>query len=223
MSKSARTSSERAASTTTIVFVRHGVTPTTGRLLPGRAPGLHLSDEGQEQAAAVAAHLGSLRPADKPLVAAVYASPMERTAETAAPIAEAFNVDVRPEPGLLEVDMGAWTGMELSAAADLPEWKRVQRHPTSFRFPAGESFVEMQARMIDLVERLREGHPGEVVVAVSHADPIRGLVSHAMGAHLDMFQRVMVSPCSLSAVTWGENGVGVLAVNSTDLSNVFKA
>jgi probable phosphoglycerate mutase len=231
MSKPARNSSRATepppdpgpSAGTTIVFVRHGVTPTTGKLLPGRAPGLHLSERGQAQATAVADHLESLRQDGKPLVAAVYASPLERTMETAAPIAAAFDLDVRAEPDLAEVDMGAWTGMELTAAFELPEWKQVQRHPTGFRFPGGESFVEMQTRMLGIVERLRAGHPGETVVAVSHADPIRALVAHFLGTHLDLFQRIIVSPCSLTAVAIGDAGPMVLAVNSTDLSNAVKA
>lgn len=232
MPKPARTDSEgagaestkpEATNTTTILFVRHGLTPTTGQQLPGRAPGLHLSDDGRAQADRVGRHLAGLGEDGKPLVTAVYASPLERTVETAERIAAPFDLGVRPEPGLLEADMGSWTGMELAAARDLPGWKRVQRQPSSFRFPEGESFVEMQARLLGLVERLREGHPGETLVAVSHADPIRALVSHALGAHLDLFQRVMVSPCSLTAVAYGEGGPMVLAVNSTDLSAVFGA
>lgn len=208
---------------TTVVFVRHGLTATTGKQLPGRAPGLHLSDEGQKQAAGVAQHLASLQRNGKPLLTAVYASPLERTMETAAPIAEAFDLEIRPEADLLEVDMGSWTGWELATAREEPAWDRVQRHPANFRFPDGESFVEMQTRMLSVVERVREGHPGETVVAVSHADPIRALVSHAFGAHLDQFQRVVISPCSLTAIACGAGNPLVLAVNSTDLSNVVKA
>src|SRR5205807_1067882 len=119
---------------TLVLLVRHGHTPTTGKLLPGRAKGLHLSDDGRKQAATVAERLGVL-----PRVDAVYASPLERTRETAAPIAKAHRLRVRPNKGLLEVDIGAWTGWELKRAAKTEEWNTVQKRPSAFRFPGGDS------------------------------------------------------------------------------------
>ena len=195
---------------TLVLLVRHGRTPTTGETLPGRAPGLHLSDAGRAQADTVAARLVAL-----PRVDAVYASPMERTRETAAPIARARKLRVRAERGLLECDFGEWTGKPLKDLAKLPEWATVQRYPSGFRFPRGESFVEMQTRMVSAIDRLRERHAGGVVVAVSHADPIKAAVAEAVGTHLDLFQRIVISPCSVTAVLYGRTGPTVLAVNST--------
>jgi probable phosphoglycerate mutase len=198
------------------------VTETTGRELPGRAPGLHLSDKGREQAEAAAARLagftgrGSARNGKRPPAVAVYASPLERTVETATPIAAALGCDLQQEEGLLELDMGEWTGLELATARKRKEWSTIQRYPSSFRFPGGESFLDMQARMVGTVDRLRAAHAGQVVVAVSHADPIRALVAHAMGTHLDLFQRIVVSPCSLTGIAYGSEGPVVLMVNATD-------
>ena len=194
---------------TLVLFVRHGHTPTTGKLLPGRARGLHLSDDGRAQAQHVAQRLASL-----PNVEAVYASPLERTRETAAPIAAARGLAVKTDRGLLEADIGDWTGWELKAARKAPEWKVVQRNPSSFRFPGGESFLEIQTRLVATVDRLRAAHPGGAVVAVSHADPIKAALAHALGTHLDFFQRFAVSPCSVSAVAYGDGGPMVLSVNS---------
>ena len=199
---------------TLVLFVRHGQTPTTGKVLPGRARGLHLAETGQAQAAAVAERIVALQ-TDKRRVAAVYASPLERTQETAAPIAKALGLRIRRNQGLLEADFGDWTGAELKKLYKLPEWRTVQRNPSGFRFPGGESFTEMQARITGAVDRLRAAHPGETIVAVSHADPIKAAVAHAMGTHLDLFQRIVVSPCSVSAVLYGVDGPVVLAVNST--------
>ncbi|MGI9032134.1 MAG: phosphoglycerate mutase [Acidimicrobiales bacterium] len=201
---------------TLVLFVRHGHTPTTGKLLPGRAKGLHLSDDGRAQAQAVADRLAGLKSLD-----AIYASPLERARETAAPIAAARGLRVAIERGLLEVDVGDWTGRELKAVAKLAEWKVVQRYPSGFRFPGGESFVEMQARMVTTVAKLRAAHPGQTVVAVSHADPIKAAVGHALGNHLDFFQRFTISPCSVSAVAYGEAGPMVMSVNSVgDLASL---
>ena len=197
---------------TLVLFVRHGQTPTTGAVLPGRAPGLHLSDRGREQAGQAAARIADLG-ADR--IAAVYASPMERARETAAPIARAVGRRVRVLDGLNECDFGRWTGRRLSDLRRRREWQQVQRTPSSFRFPHGESFAEMQTRMIHAVQSLVTRHPGSTVVAVSHADTIKAAISHASGAHLDMFQRIVVSPCSITAILYSPDGPLVLAVNNT--------
>ena len=106
-------------------------------------------------------------------------------------------------------------GGRAQEALGLPEWATVQRYPSGFSFPGGESFVAMQARMISALAALRERHPGEAVIAVSHADPIKAAVAEALGSHLDMFQRIVISPCSVTAITYGSLGPSVLAVNST--------
>ena len=192
-----------------MLLVRHGQTPTTGKLLPGRAPGLHLSETGQAQAAAVGERLAKL-----PKVDAVYASPLERTKETAGAIAKAIGLKVIVDKGLLEADIGDWTGQELKTVRKTPEWKIVHSYPSGFRFPGGESFVEMQSRTVAALERLRLAHRGQTIVAVSHADTIKAAVAHALGTHLDLFQRIVISPCSVTAIAYGDGGPMVLSVNS---------
>jgi probable phosphoglycerate mutase len=202
---------------TTVLLVRHGQTPTTGSTLPGRAPGLHLADAGLAQAEAAAHRIAAVAK-----VAAVYASPLERTRETAAPIAKALGHRVKIDRGLLECDFGEWTGRKLKDLFKLPEWATVQRYPSGFRFPGGESFTEMQQRITGAIARLVERHPGQTIVAVSHADPIKAAVAHALGTHLDLFQRIVVSPCSVSVISYHAAGPTVLSVNSTgdDLSKL---
>jgi probable phosphoglycerate mutase len=197
-------------SATTVILVRHGQTPTTGTSLPGRAPGLHLAERGLEQAQVAATRIAAL---DK--VTAVYASPLERTRETAAPIAKALGLRVRTERGLLEADFGEWTGRNLKDLAKLPEWKTVQQYPSGFRFPGGESFTEMQVRITSTLARLAQLHRGETIVAVSHADPIKAALADALGTHLDLFQRIVVSPCSVSVIWYAPTGPVVLTSNST--------
>jgi probable phosphoglycerate mutase len=195
---------------TTVLLVRHGTTGTTGRLLPGRAKGLHLAESGAVQARRAAERIAELDRID-----AIYTSPLERAKETAAPIGEAL--DQRPvvERGLLECDFGEWTGAELGKLMKLPEWQTVQRAPSTFRFPGGESFTEMQVRMVSTLDRLRAAHPGGTIVCVSHADPIKAAVAHAVGTHLDLFQRIVISTCSISVMAWTSAGPIVLSVNST--------
>jgi probable phosphoglycerate mutase len=194
-----------------VLLVRHGSTPTTGKLLPGRAAGLHLADKGRAQAEVAAERIGALtrRPT------AVYASPLERTRETAAPIARALGVRVRTVAGLVEVDVGDWTEKPLARLNRSKEWGGVHRWPTGFRFPGGESFAELSMRSMEAVLGLVAAHPGETVVAVSHADPIKAIVAAAAGIPLDLMQRVVVSPCSVSAILFTAGGPLVLCVNST--------
>ncbi len=193
-----------------MLFVRHGQTPTTGKTLPGRAPGLHLSDTGLSQARTVAERLGGIDRID-----ALYASPLERTRETAAPIAKVLGLRTQIDRGLIECDFGDWTGSELAKLVKLPEWSTVQRAPSVFRFPGGESFIEMQTRMVSTVEKLCQRHQGGTIVCVSHADPIKALVAHALGTHIDLFQRIVISTCSVTVVQYTSGGPIVLAVNST--------
>lgn len=192
-----------------MLLVRHGRTPTTGKVLPGREPGLHLSEEGRAQAQRVAERIAALPSAP----VAVYASPLERTRETAAPIARALGLRVRTERGLIECDIGRWAGTSLARAARRPEWTTVQRWPAGFRFPGGESFAELATRTTDAVLRLVRAHPGQTIVAVSHADPIRAALAVAAGVPIDLFQRLTVSTCSVSALAYSEAGPRVVSMN----------
>lgn len=235
-----RTTKPKPTPPTVVLFVRHGSTPTTGQVLPGRAPGLHLSEAGLAQAQAVAERLAvwrdqlaaaataatdgkAGRPARRgtsseppgPPIAAVFASPLERTSETAAPIAKRLGLRVRRERQLIECDFGEWTGGKLADLSKLPAWNTVQRYPSGFRFPGGESFVEVQTRMVEITATWQQQFPGQTVIAVSHADPIKTAVAHALGTHLDLFQRIAISPCSVTAIAYSPTGPMVLTTNST--------
>ncbi|MBM3661381.1 MAG: phosphoglycerate mutase [Actinobacteria bacterium] len=218
MARASRPSGTRGSPKPTLVLcVRHGRTATTGSVLPGRAPGLHLSPEGRTQAEHVAGRIATL-----PRIDAVYASPLERTRETAAPIARTTGHRVRTAKGLLECDFGEWTGRRLADLRKLPEWNAVQHSPSTFRFPEGESFTEMQNRIWNQLLALAAAHPGGTVVATSHADPIKAAVAMAAGIHLDLFQRTSISPCSITALLVGSGTPLVLCTNSVgdDLSGL---
>src|ERR1700722_3890263 len=197
---------------TTVLLVRHGVTATTGMILPGRAPGLHLSERGVAQAEHVAERMSEL--ARKPV--ALYSSPLERTSETAAPIARALRLRPQIDRGLIECDFGLWTGKKLHLLAKKPEWRAVQHAPSTFRFPQGESFTELQLRMWTTLEKIAAKHRNRTVFVVSHADPIKAAVTYAQGVPLDLFQRTVISTCSISAIGFTNGAPVVLSVNNTD-------
>lgn len=180
-------------------------------MLPGRAPGLHLSEVGRKQAQAAAERIAALRRAP----VAVYASPLERAMETAKPIASRLGLRVRAERGLVECDYGSWTGAQLGRLRRRREWRTVVDLPSAFRFPGGESFAEMQTRITQTLDRLSERHGGESFVAVSHADAIKAALAATAGVPLDLFQRLTVSPCSMTVISRGASGYRVLCMNST--------
>lgn len=201
--------SDKTPSSTLILLIRHGATPTTGQVLPGRAPGLHLSERGRAQSREVAERLAGLE------LQAVYSSPMERAQETAAPTVQAQNLELRTDERLIECEFGEWTGATLSDLYPLPEWKSVQQTPSQFRFPGGESFVEMQERMVRCLGDLAERHRGGTIACFSHADPLKAAVAWLQGSPLDAFQKITIDTASVSAARLFEDGsTGMVATNS---------
>jgi len=205
-----------APASTTLVLARHAVTAQTGPMLTGRAAGVQLSDEGRRQAEALAERLAPLP------VAAVYASPIERTTETAAAVAARHDLDVEPLPGVIEADYGDWTGQKLADLAKTDLWKVVQRTPSRAAFPGGESLFAMQARTVAALDRVVSDHLGQLVVVVSHADPIKAAIAHYTGVHLDLFQRIVVSPASVTAFEFGHHGVAMVKCNDTGALDELK-
>jgi probable phosphomutase (TIGR03848 family) len=200
----------------TVIFVRHGLTAMTGPVLAGHTPGLHLDERGVAQAAAVAARLAPV-----PL-AAVVTSPLDRCQETAAAILSGRDLTVQVEPGIVEVRYGDWTGRPLKELVKEPLWKVVQAHPAAAVFPgdAGEGLAYAQARAVAAIRswdaRITAAHGADAVwVACSHGDIIKALVADALGMHLDLFQRIVVDPCSVSAVSYTATRPFVLRVNDT--------
>ncbi len=195
---------------TTVLLIRHAKATTTGSILPGRTPGLHLSEEGLAQAHATADFLqGSSVELDS-----VFASPMERAQETAQPIADKYGLYIKTEASVVEADFGEWTGQPLDDLRKLPEWQTVQETPSEFRFPGGESFVEMQTRVIQGINNLADTNAGKTIAIVSHADTIKAALAHFLDMPLDSFQRLVVSPCSISVVVFAST-TQVLCINQT--------
>jgi probable phosphomutase (TIGR03848 family) len=195
---------------TIILLVRHAMNDwvKAGRLA-GHTPEVHLNERGEQQA-----HLLAERLANYP-IRAIYAGPLERAQETAAALANRLYLPIETSVPIGEVDFGEWTGAKLDELAKLPEWQLVQGRPSAMRFPAGESIWEMQQRVVGEIERLAAAHAHEMIVLVSHADIIKAALAHYLGLHLDQFQRVMVSPASLSTLAFGPMGGTVVTLNDT--------
>ncbi len=200
----------------TVLLVRHGLTAMTGPVLAGHTPGVHLDERGRGQAAAVAERL---RPVS---LAAVVSSPLERCVETAEALAAGRDLPVQVEPRLVEVRYGDWTGRPLKELAKQPLWKVVQQHPSAAVFPgpAGEGLAQTQARAVAAIRDwdasvTAAAGPEAIWLACSHGDVIKALLADALGAHLDLFQRIVVDPCSVSVVRYTDARPFVLRMNDT--------
>ena len=194
---------------TQILLVRHAVNDfvKTGRLA-GWTPGVHLNDEGNAQAAALGRRL-----AEAP-INFLYASPLERTMETAEAIQQFHSdVPIQAHPGIGEVRYGDWEGASISALQGRKMWHVVQHTPSRASFPNGETMRGVQERAVNAVEELVARHPRALVVVVSHADLIKMVVAHYMGMHLDAFQRIVISPASISTLMLGYGRPYVVTVN----------
>jgi len=174
---------------TTLLLIRHATTAATGKRLGGRTEAA-LDEAGRGQAEAAAARL-----ADVPL-RRVYASPLARTAETAAIVAAPHRLEVQHVDGLLEVEFGKWTDRPLKPLLTNALWPVIQARPSLVRFPQGETIRGAQLRAVDCIEELVARHPKDVVAAVTHADVIKAVTAFYLGLPLDLFQRLVVGPAS---------------------------
>ena len=196
----------------TVLLIRHGRTAANaGGLLAGWTPGVDLDETGVAQAAALGRRIADLA------LAAIVSSPLERCRQTAAAVlGTRTGQRVESEDRLGECHYGDWTGKELKALAKDPLWRVVQAHPSGVTFPGGESMRAMQDRAVDVVREV-DARLGEdaVWVAVSHGDVIKAVLADAMGLHLDQFQRLVVDPCSVTAIRYTQLRPFVLRVNDT--------
>lgn len=184
---------------TTLLLIRHGVTAATGTRLGGRTEA-ELSETGRLQAKQAGERVAGLG------VKAVYTSPLARTRQTAEIIGAAIGRQARPCDGLLEVDYGRWTDRPLKSVARTRMWPVIQARPSLASFPDGETIRRAQLRAADAVEELVARHRRHVIVAVSHADIIKALVAFYLALPLDGFQRLHVSPASVSVLQLSPGG-----------------
>jgi probable phosphoglycerate mutase len=193
----------------TILLIRHGENEYVkkGRMA-GRLPDVHLNERGRQQAQVLAERLSGAP------IKAIYSSPLERAIETAEPLAKALELEIIPCHGLIETDIGEWAGERIKALSRLKVWKQVQRNPSLFRFPGGETFAEAQHRIAQELAALATRHEAKDLIACfSHSDPIKLAVAFYIGLPLDLFQRLGVAPASVTTLQLGEGGGFLLALN----------
>jgi probable phosphomutase (TIGR03848 family) len=194
---------------TTLYLIRHGENDFMRlRKLAGWLPGIHLNDRGRAQAEALVSVFDDIR------LEALYSSPLERTLETAAPLARSLRLAVHRRAALGETRYGRWEGQAIGRLQRTKLWIQVQTTPSLVTFPGGESFRLLQARMVSELERILAQHSG-AVACFSHADPIRLALAHYLGQPLDLFQRLMIEPASVSTLLVHDGRVRVGSINDT--------
>ena len=199
----------RMASTpTTLVLLRHGVTPSTVHKVFSGSGGADpsLTSEGEAQATRAATWIARHHDVD-----AVVASPLQRTQETAGFVAREVGLDVALEPGVAEAAFGRWDGYTFSEIHERwPDELSAWLSSTSVAAPDGESFDQVQARVREARDRLLADHPGETVVVVSHVTPIKMLVQLALDGPLELIHRMELAPASITTIAWWPDGTASL-------------
>jgi len=188
-------------------LLRHGEHAVQGRICAGRAPGIGLSARGRSEAEAAAerlAHAG---------IAAIYASPLDRAQETAAIIGRRLELPVETNLELNELDFGEWTGQTFDEVRKHPRWPEWAQHRSISCIPGGETMRDVQRRVVEALIEMREQHPDDGVVVVSHGDVIRAALVFALGMPLDFYHRIEVATASLSTVRIDASGIRVIAIN----------
>ena len=192
---------------TTFALIRHASHALLGHTIVGRLPGVQLSARGLREAEALASRLAGWP------IQALYSSPLERARATAAAIADRLRLEVQAADELNEIDYGAWTNRTLADLRQIPEWRRFNLFRSGSRIPGGESMVEVQDRMLQLIERLCCVHPEQTVALVGHGDVIKAALAYYLGVPLDLFGRIELSPASLSVIRVEPHGPQVLLIN----------
>ncbi len=195
---------------TTLVLIRHATNDWVRKgLLAGWTPGVHLNEEGRGQARALGERLAASH------LDAVYSSPLERALETAQAVAAPHGLDVRIHEGIGEVQYGEWDGQSIRKLVKKPLWRSVQIYPSGTRFPNGETIGEMQSRVVAALGEIRAAHPQGIVAAVAHADVIKAAIAFYVGVPLDLFQRLVISPASVTIVEFGHFGPRLVRMNDS--------
>ena len=194
---------------TRFLLIRHATCDPVGVSISGRTAGVRLNEEGRRQAERLARHLAPTR------IDALYASPLERTRETAEAIAAGRDLEVRTLEGLLEVDFGDWTGRTIRELDEVDDFRRFNAFRTGTRIPGGELALEAQARIVAALVRLRTEHPDATVAIVSHADVLRSAIAHFTGVSRDLAHRLTIEPASVSVLALDDWGAKLVRLNET--------
>ena len=188
-------------------LLRHGEHGLLGRVMAGRMPGVGMTERGRAEIAAQAERLAGEK------IAAIYASPLQRTRETAEIVAERLGLPIGFRDDLIELDFGEWTGATFDSIRADPRWQAWSTQRSLATIPGGESMRAVQQRVVAAVVELNERHLHETVVLVSHGDVIRSALVYALGMPLDFYNRIEIAQGSISTIRLDASGIRVLTLS----------
>jgi broad specificity phosphatase PhoE len=192
---------------TLFYLVRHGDTGVRNKIA-GRISGVHLNDHGRAQAVQLVERFRNI-PID-----ALYSSPLERANETAQPLSTAFNLDIQAVEDISEIDYGEWTGKSFDDLSSDPRWRSFNSFRSTAQIPGGENIMDVQTRFVRWVEKTRRESAHVRVVAISHQDPIKTVVTHYAGMHIDTYGRFEIGHASVTVVEIDDGHAGILTLNN---------
>jgi probable phosphomutase (TIGR03848 family) len=192
-----------------LILIRHAMHNLAEGVLAGQTPGVVLGEQGQQQAQQLAARLAALP------IAALYSSPLQRTQQTAQALASRLNLPVQVSDSFAEIDFGEWSGKSFDELANDVRWQAWNNFRSSAPLPNGGLMLAVQLRAVAALQSLCRRHPDQMIAIVSHADVIKAVVAHYLGVHLDLFQRIEISPASVSVIALHVWGARVIRLNDT--------
>jgi broad specificity phosphatase PhoE len=193
---------------TTFFLIRHASCNGLGQKLWGRTPGVCLNETGRSQAQRLAEQFNGIK------LQAIYSSPLERAIDTAETLARSMNLDLKLNPALNEIDYGDWTGKTFDSLCTDERWRRYNARRSTTIIPGGESFLDVQSRVVKELDLLSHQHVNGRVALVSHADVIKAAVAYFTATPIDMIERIEISPCSVSVLALDEESATLLTINN---------
>ena len=198
-----------------IIFLRHGQAENnTKKILAGRTPGINLTETGREQAEQAGAMLKSLN------VSKIYSSPIDRAMQTASIVGKHCDVEPISDDRLIELDMGKFTM--------IPYNEIFEKHGNEFlKFYEGsleishngvESFAEVQKRVFDIVDFVKNKHKDENVVLVTHMDPIKAIIGKVLSLQPEVLFQLIIANASLNIIKYDDQNYYLSSINSMNAS-----
>jgi len=185
---------------TTLLLIRHGENDMVVDRLAGRLPGIHLNDQGREQAQRIIRMLEGIP------IKAVYSSPLERSLETARLLADARNLPISVSHPLVEVDYGEWQGCTYEELKLLPLWEKVLGEPENSGFPGGETFTAVQQRACTEIRHIASWYnKDDVVACYTHGDIIRLSLAFFLNMPMVCFHSFVINTGSVTVLYFDQD------------------
>ena len=191
------------------MFIRHAETTARPDVLLGRNNEVGLSSRGFERANRLAQYLKGLP------IQELWSSPLRRAVQTATPIAEQLATPIQLSESLNELDYGRWTGRCFNELEGDSGWRSFNYERHSAQIPGGESVQALERRVVEQIHKWNRKYAGQCIAAVTHAEIIRVAVLLALGRSSNSYDRIEISPCSVTILQWDAGQGRIMCMNAS--------